>query len=74
MISACMKNEVTWTIFNTSFITNLFTSIIMENNNITWNELILRINYNILENGYKQTPILSSSEIINIKNSVSSFI
>jgi hypothetical protein len=74
MISACMKNEITWTIFNTSFITNLFTSIIMKNNNITWDELILKINYNIIENGYKQTPILSSSEIINIKNSVSSFI
>ena len=74
MISACMKNEVTWSILNYSFITNLFVTIIKENNNITWYDLILKINCNILENGYKQTSILSSSEIIDFKNLVSSFI
>ena len=69
-----MKNEVTWSILNYSFITNLFITIIKENNNITWYDLILKINCNILENGYKQTSILSSSEIIDFRNLVSSFI
>jgi hypothetical protein len=74
MISACMKNEVTWTVLNNSFITNLFITIIKENNNITWYDLIFKINSNILENGYEQTSILSSSEIINLRNLISSFI
>jgi len=69
-----MKNEVTWTVLNNSFITNLFITIIKENNNITWYDLIFKINSNILENGYEQTSILSSSEIINLRNLISSFI
>lgn len=68
MISACMKNEITLVIFNTSFITNLFVSIIMENKNMSWYKLILKMNSNIIKNNFKQTPILSSTEIFDIEN------
>ena len=68
MLSACMKNEVTLSVFNTSFITILFVLIIMKDKNISWYTLILTMNLNIIKNNYKQTPILSSTKMFNTEN------
>jgi len=72
MISACMKNQVTYEKFYDnkyqSFITKIFTNIIYDNINITWYKLLNEINKLIVNNGYNQTAILSSYDIFNLDN------
>ena len=70
MISACRKNEITIEILNNSLITNLFISIITKNKNITWYELILKMNLNLITNNYNQKPILNSSKIFNVNTKI----
>jgi len=72
MLSACMKNQVTFEKFYgnkyQSFITKIFTNIIYKNINITWFKLLNKINELIVINGYNQTVILSSSDSFNLNN------
>lgn len=70
MISACRKNDITIEIQNYSLITNLFISIIMKNKYVTWYELILKMNLNLITNNYNQKPILSSSKIFNTNTKI----
>lgn len=74
MISACMKNQVTHIKYINkkyeSFFTVNFCDIINDSIDISWYDLIVKIKYSTILNNYNQTPIFSSSDILNINNSV----
>jgi len=72
MLSACMNNEVTYTKYVNkkceSFFTFHFCDIMNNNIEISWNQLITKLKFLLILNNYKQTPIISSSDIFNINS------
>jgi len=74
IISAYMKNQVTYTKYINkkyeSFFTNIFCDIISNNIGISWHDLIFRIKLTSILYNYKQTPIFSSSDMLNINDSI----